>query len=384
MENTNYHSKDKDELLLKEIADQNLIAQNQYLVDNGFCKLKRNLKFLLNFEKNQENALAALKEKNTSWKNKDENCLKKLQERIEKMNFQDQNAFLVSKGFQKIRKNFKKLEKFNGDKDKALESLIKQREKCMNMKKRFKEAKDKIFSEEIIKLGYSLQNETLMSKGFTNPRLNLKVLTKSKGDILKALELIQKKCEIRELKSKLRGDVSPDSMKKRHERENKKNLREEFKTWLLKEVKPNTKIVYLDGNNMFFVNSFIRKLCLNHKTKEAEILIGELAIEFGKIFGIDQLVLLFDTTNNLSRTTIGSLKFSVCSASPNFKTSDDALVDWMDGSAHDDILIVTSDLGLQIRLKEKGVKMIMKTGCWFKILKDKLGEEIFSKIISKD
>lgn len=38
----------------------------------------------------------------------------------------------------------------------------------------------------------------------------------------------------------------------------------------------NVDTFYLDGNNMFFCRKEIRQLCLNRKTKEAELLLVEL------------------------------------------------------------------------------------------------------------
>jgi len=53
-------------------------------------------------------------------------------------------------------------------------------------------------------------------------------------------------------------------------------------------------------------------------------------------------------------------------------------------SALENVLVVTSDVGLQIRLKEKGVKMIMRPGAWFKVIKSKFGEEKYKQIVSAE
>ena len=454
MENKNYAYNPNLESVLKEINDLNLSAQNQYLVDNGFNKLKRNLKFLIKYDKDQEKALNALKEKMNSWgsgckkkdenwikqwqekidkngfreqnaylvsngfdnllrnfkklkkfngdqekalnalkekmnswgsgcKKKDENWIKQWQEKIDKNGLKEQNAYLVSNGFDNLRRNFKKLEKFEGDKEKALNALIKLKYKWELMKKAYNDEKQKILLNEINKLGYSSQNEILISKGFTNLKLNLKVLLKCKGVLEKSLNLVNKRCEIRELKKLFKVDESHKlNAKKVHDQELRKKLKEEIKSSLIREIDQSAKTIYLDGNNLLFLNPIIRKLCLQQKRIKAENAIEELAIEFSMTFGIHHLVLIFDKTNNPKTLEIGSLKFTVCSAIPNFNTSDDALVNLISGlSSHDDILIITSDLDLQIRLKEKGVKMIMKSGCWFKIMKEKL--EKFNEIISK-
>ena len=378
----------KDELLLKEITDLNLTIQNNFLIENGFTKLKRNIKALQKTSFDKEKALAFLNDKKSKKKSgkHDSNELKnkKWQEKIGEKNLKVQNDFLISKGFTSIRKNFKKLEKFNGEKDLALEAMVKHDEKMKN--KPSKEEKRKKIEEEIKSLGFTSQNEFLISKGYTKPKANLKVLKKVKGDLEKSLKTILEKYEKRELRRKLKKEMSPEEkQKKKLERETKLKLKSELLPFLLTEVKSNTKILYLDGNNMLFVDDWIRKLCLKHKGKEAENLISQLSQEFCKIFNVEKCILVFDRTNNVYEVNSNSLKFTVCSASPNFKTSDDALVEWTDGlSAKDNVLFITSDVGLQVRLKEKGVKMIMKTGKWFKILKEKLGEEKYNLVINKD
>jgi len=135
---------------------------------------------------------------------------------------------------------------------------------------------------------------------------------------------------------------------------------------------------------MFFVDGYLRKLCLKGKSKETEKIIADLALELCKLLGIKECILVYDRTKNCYNVNTDSLKFTVCSASPNFKTSDDALVEWMVGlSAPENVLVVTSDKGLQIRLVEKGIKKLMKTGPFFKLLKEKLGEG-YEKILKKD
>ena len=47
----------------------------------------------------------------------------------------------------------------------------------------------------------------------------------------------------------------------------------------------------------------------------------------------------------------------------------------------DKYLFVTSDIELQNRLREKGATSIMKAGTFFKLVKKKLGEDIYSGIV---
>jgi len=77
----------------------------------------------------------------------------------------------------------------------------------------------------------------------------------------------------------------------------------------------------------------------------------------------------------------------VCSARPDFNTSDDALVVWSEGKSALDFnstLFVTSDRGLKIRLREKGAKLIMNSGTWFKVAKEIIGTTDFEGIITQN
>lgn len=361
-------NKNNDELLIKEIADKNLTAENKFLIENGFKNLKRNLRLLLKFDKNKEKALSVLKA------NKLKKLSKKYLEKIEKLGFQEQNAFLISKGHLNNQTNCKKLEKFNGDKDKALEALN---------KKTLKDLKNKVISQEINKLGYKTQNESLISNGYTKLDLNLKILKRSKGIFKKALKIIKKKCEKKKIKETLKDIISPDSWNKKMNKELKLKLKEEYKSWFLTEIQPNTKIVYVDGVNLIMSNKHIRNLFLKNKSKDAEKILNDLASEFVKLFNIEELVIVFDKINQPLNTNVGSCKFSTKFACPNFKTTEEALYNWVGGlSNYDNVLIVSSDLGLQMKLKEKGVKMTMKVTCWVNVLKKKLGKEKFKKMFS--
>ncbi len=115
-----------------EIANNNLIEQNQFLVENGFIKLKQNLKFLLKHNKDQEKALAALLDKKyvkQQFKGKKNEMELPYRKKIEENNLSEQNNFLFNNGFCKSKRNFKKLIKYYGNQELALESLIKNNEK---------------------------------------------------------------------------------------------------------------------------------------------------------------------------------------------------------------------------------------------------------------
>ena len=158
----------------------------------------------------------------------------------------------------------------------------------------------------------------------------------------------------------------------------------------LNEWSPAIQKVYLDGNNMLFVESAIRRLCLNHKRRQAEKAIAALARYFLVKKGVE-VVLVFDQTKlsvkeELRNGSGWPLKFEVLSARPQFESSDDALVVWAEKEAGGlaKTLIVTSDVGLMKRLVEKGATMLMKSGRFFKEAEAVLGAELKAQILERD
>ena len=148
----------------------------------------------------------------------------------------------------------------------------------------------------------------------------------------------------------------------------------------------NIKHVFQDGNNMLFVDRTIMKLNLAHKKEFAETLIGNIAMAFATKKANCNTTLIYDSTKQTKELEFdgatSKLKLKVCNASPSYETSDDALVDWMYCEQNlDEILVVTSDKGIQIRLKELGMKYIMKSDNWFNLVKDSLGED-YNKIVN--
>ena len=123
-------------------------------------------------------------------------------------------------------------------------------------------------------------------------------------------------------------------------KELKLKLKEEYKSWFLTEIQPNTKIVYVDGVNLIMSNKHIRNLFLKNKSKDAEKILNDLASEFVKLFNIEELVIVFDKINQPLNTNVGSCKFSTKFACPNFKTTEEALYNWVGGlSNYDNVLI---------------------------------------------
>jgi hypothetical protein len=258
--------------------------------------------------------------------------------------------------------------------------------------------------EKLISHGYELQNDFLMRKGFLRLGQNFKVLQITNGDELKALEILlnkkQKKInKIQNLiKEQTNFDLNTDEnilgknkgeIFKNKFRKNSKDKSDSIK--LTDKLSEHTCKIFLDGNNMLFVREHIRKLCLKGNRKDAEEMLVKLSCEFIKQTSVKHLIVIFDqtdhifTTNqisddflnlNLSKSFYTSEDYKnlnfileVVSARPLYNTSDDYLVDISQSQDQDTSMYVTSDKGLQERLFSKGVKYIMSSGTWFRILK---------------
>lgn len=270
--------------------------------------------------------------------------------------------------------------------------------------------------EQIDALGWHDQNTILVEAGFTKFSQNLSLLKKNEGDLDRVLQILKEKQEKKAKKGKVKQPeefISSEDEKHYEEKEKKhkkkketieeeKNERDEKPKKEKKEKRPKredpeflkkyeewpadvTK-VFLDGNNMLFVDRNIMKMQLARKKKQAERAVSNLAMAHLTTIGGFNTVLVYDSTRQVSKNVLlakgKQQEYVVCSASPGYSTSDDALVDWMNKEAVERTLVVTSDRELQRRLNEKNVKYIMKTGNWFKLVKAALGEENYAKAIA--
>jgi rRNA-processing protein FCF1 len=150
---------------------------------------------------------------------------------------------------------------------------------------------------------------------------------------------------------------------------------------LTEEWNDGTRHLYLDGNNMLFVVPSIRQVVIRGRRQNAENLLSAVAQHFASASaskGLEGTILVYDNTH----LEYSQELLSVRSARPTFATSDDALVQWSaEHSNPMELLVVTSDKGLQERLFEKGVP-VMKPGRWFKIVESILGTELFQSLVS--
>jgi len=333
---------------------------------------------------------------NKDKKEKNEQALNYKQEKNQKylkaiatLGLEKQNEFLTQQGFTNTKRNLCALIENDGDAEKALPSL----KKSERFKEEFKQAyiKEKLSPEEkqkhnlekLAKLNYTAQNQVLVDAGFTDTKKNLKYLKKFDGNAEKVILVIMEKDE----KHKARKEAKLKDPSKTKEPKDKKEKPVENPKKTYESVPENIQTIYLDGNNMLFVDDNIRKMMLSRKKKDAEKVLASLAMKFSSIAQRVEIILVFDNTNQVSEEKIicndgKSFKFVVCSASPKYQSSDDALVDWAGLNPNvKNALFVTSDKGLRLRLREKGAEEVMSTGNWFRVLKSVIGSDIYDSIV---
>jgi rRNA-processing protein FCF1 len=189
--------------------------------------------------------------------------------------------------------------------------------------------------------------------------------------------------ELKELKKKLRQEkrVKVESVK---ESPNDKEQRLEIIRKALYDDKVISTVI-LDGNNMLFVNDIIRKECLSRHTKKGEIMLGNISFEYAKVVGLKDCLLVFDQTNQVYSKSSEGVQFKVTSAYPEFKSSDDAFVEMaggMNAELLSKTLFVTSDRELSVRLKEKNVSYVMKSGEFIKETEAKINKELYASLLA--
>jgi len=251
--------------------------------------------------------------------------------------------------------------------------------------------------EKIKNEGFETQNQQLITLGFTNFSQNLKYLKEYQGDFKNAsAKLLEKKAKKEKGKDsdpnekKEKKQVKEKIQKELQEKREKKEKVVQIPLKEFPEWPAEITTVYLDGNNMLFVDDAIRKKVLRRKRKAGEIMLASLAIQFSKLSKAFDVILIFDSTKltyNLPlQVDEKTLKFDVVSAIPTYPDSDDALVHWSEGlgEKRNNCLFVTSDRGLQARLSKNGIENIMKPKTWFGFVKGKLGEENYNKILKKE
>lgn len=238
------------------------------------------------------------------------------------------------------------------------------------------------------------QLQALNDMGFTKTKQNTKLLLRTGGNFEVVLNFLISKKELKEVflkdrmafkqqkkLAKLERKAHSKDHKERKEKGSKRgNLDRGFKKEKLKPdrrshkqteaphipfpTSENLPLVYLDGNNMLFVCSFLRSLVLKRQIRLAEQLLVTLARNFALKLNMAKCVVIFDDTDKHEESD----SFVVCSARPRVSTSDDALVEWAETSVQARTpvgIFVTSDRELRFRLTNSGATLV-KPKEWFK------------------
>jgi hypothetical protein len=120
--------------------------------------------------------------------------------------------------------------------------------------------------------------------------------------------------------------------------------------------------LYVDGNNMLFLNNTLRQNTLRRKKKKSEKIITYAVEQFCNIHRFDLVIVIYDSTNLVYEKVLANgTKLVVTTAIPQFKTSDDALVDFNEKQSPEvrkKSLIATSDRELTQRLTNLGADVM--------------------------
>jgi rRNA-processing protein FCF1 len=225
------------------------------------------------------------------------------------------------------------------------------------MKRKWKEEKwnDRIDSlqEKLKHCEDSKEREKIQSKIH-------KIIQKNTEREMKRLKLSNEEQKQLEKKKFHKGEKK----RRQEEREVRKQTNQQQDVNLEDEWPREIQNLYLDGNNMLFVPSYLRYLRLKRSKTIAEIVLSNLAREFSLRQQISHTHVMYDSTD----ITEMSDTFAVSSARPDFNTSDDKLVEIAKQAnmnvTLDSYLFVTSDRELSVRLRQVGAKVI-KPKYWF-------------------
>lgn len=147
------------------------------------------------------------------------------------------------------------------------------------------------------------------------------------------------------------------------------------------------KNLYLDGNNLLFVNKEIRnELLMKKNKKNAEAKLADISLEYCKSLGIVNCYLIFDKTEFAYSKLSEGVQLEITSAYPKFKSSDDAFVELagrMNAEMLDNSVFVTSDKELISKLMELGARYIFKSGEYMSETVEIIKKDIYDDILSK-
>ncbi|KAL4440867.1 hypothetical protein ABPG74_013848 [Tetrahymena malaccensis] len=333
--------KDKNSCLKQQYKKQ-YQKQIDYLNQNGFgnsCKI-----------------IVLLKEENGN----EEIVLRRLiKEAIQKQllsQMYENEVKIIKQNYQyKICKNviLKNLKETNGDVQQALLQINMNNQTCQNDQQLFKE-----------------QLQTLALEGWLSSatiKKILKILKKNNGDLDKSRFEIQLLCH-HKIKQITYSEIQ--SL-------NNFNITENF----------NEKFtdIVIDGNNLLFMNSSIRKNCISKQRGIAEKKIFQLSVHLKDILGLRILILIFDQMH----TKIFDNKIQVINCkNTEFKSSDDFIVDHvmcLNEQQAKSSLIITSDNELTFRLFTSNQNIsVMKGKTFFEKIEQLISEQVFNEIVTND
>lgn len=206
----------------------------------------------------------------------------------------------------------------------------------------------------------------LSHQGFRSVPINLRYLLENKGDLALTVDMLMNRNKERRQKK-----VRQFQEKKIDHLPEKRRMVHISKTLTKSFIIPDAAtIAYIDGNNLFF--SFMKN---RRNMRQREEIITEKVVRWveGKKDRFQKVILTFDRCKHPS--TQGKLE--VCGPLPRFRTSDDLLVDLAQKNPDklDSCIFITSDRELIGKLMVIGVKHIMGSGTFVKLLIKELGEK---------
>jgi len=153
--------------------------------------------------------------------------------------------------------------------------------------------------------------------------------------------------------------------------------------------------LYVDGSNLVWIHSHLRKLVLAKKFTVVESIFTELVKQFAQKTNLKCATLIFDVSKTETVQQLGDCTVVVCSARPSFNTSDDALVAWAQKEPQiaQAAAYITSDRELHGRLVEAKAKYVIRPKSWFNFVAPLIGfpqkelsdwlEEFITAIVAK-
>jgi len=157
------------------------------------------------------------------------------------------------------------------------------------------------------------------------------------------------------------------------ERQRNKKFRGIAKPENITNIQPNEpwpaqyQRIFIDGNNLMFMSSGLRKMTLQHRKRETEQTITGIAESFAEVIKITAIVMFDGTPTNFTKNYANGSVVIVTSAKPEFPTTDQALISWGKSNANcvGNTIVVTSDRALTGELISIGMS-ICKPSSWLK------------------